>query len=526
MPHLIRLVNAAKTKKVNTKQNSELLAVAGDPKRIGDAIKKVTLRPGSQTEDCRANAKAYIRCMLKLGERTDVYRKPFPLTRQKAVAFFAALCGDSKGKSIYLPADDYLWTTIARLRAIPGAYDLKQEDRTYISQIVNRQKRAGVRLGSRFDHDEDLDGPFPEDGEGQPSDTEDGGAAGDLHAMGEELPATKLSNTHEQWRGDFFYNERSEIFCLDLESYVLTSNLIRKVYINYILCCKMNGQDALNAAAVVQGAIDANGQQLQDQLQAVAGGLQGAAAAINNANALMLPGGAAFQEQVLPQEIDNFNNAVQAILDQDLAEQLRLVVSEKCDEYPPAMENDRDAWRFKIDKAFWSAIIEGERFRADPPQQQPLGVGVAGPAPAPPANYTQRMRAWFELPAGSAGGFRAQFDAQCRQVQQMVNIFEDGAFMKALKRSKNSNDDSGLHPYKTSELSKEELRLVKQSRLGKQYLKKVEYFSWMYVCKPVPSEKKKKDKKRKKSSSSPSSSSSGEDSPKAGEGKKDKKEKD
>mmetsp|Transcript_11048 Transcript_11048/g.27018 ORF Transcript_11048/g.27018 Transcript_11048/m.27018 type:complete len:307 (+) Transcript_11048:228-1148(+) len=144
MPHLIRLVNAAKTKKVNTKQNSELLAVAGDPKRIGDAIKKVTLRPGSQTEDCRANAKAYIRCMLKLGERTDVYRKPFPLTRQKAVAFFAALCGDSKGKSIYLPADDYLWTTIARLRAIPGAYDLKQEDRTYISQIVNRQKRAGV----------------------------------------------------------------------------------------------------------------------------------------------------------------------------------------------------------------------------------------------------------------------------------------------------------------------------------------------------------------------------------------------
>lgn len=144
MPHLIRLVNAAKTKKVNTKQNSELLAVAGDPKRIGDAIKKVTLRPGSQTEDCRV--KAYTRCVLKLGEHTDVYRKPFPLTRQKAVAFFAALCGDSKDKSIYLPADDYLWTTIARLRAIPGAYDLKQADRTYISQIVNRQKekRAGV----------------------------------------------------------------------------------------------------------------------------------------------------------------------------------------------------------------------------------------------------------------------------------------------------------------------------------------------------------------------------------------------
>lgn len=424
-----------------------------------------------------------------------------------------------------------------------------------------------------------------------------------------------------------------------------------------------NVQAAANAAAVIHAAIDANGQALNNaqvaignQLGDVAGAIQGAVAAINNANALQHPGGAQFQEQVLPEEIDNFNNAsnripkkwqieiesfkamqllvrdrklhrgqhlkvkmsfdhntrvadqnktkerfiypksfiyylgvdgrVPAILTPDEAEQLCLIVSEKYDEYPPAMENNRDAWRFKIDKAFWNTIIEGERFRADPP----AGAAAAAAAGAAPPNYNQRMAAWFIAHAGAGGGFRDQFAAQCRSVQQMVSIFEDDDFMNAFKKSrKKSNDSSssdgsspgqrskkqkkkqrtnspkggnikkccfhhmkgtpcsnpekkanngtyycekgGLHAYKTSELSRDDFNRVKKSRMGKQFLKKVDYFSWIgsdgkYICREVDDGKKKKKKKstkRDKSSSSSSSSSSGEDeSPKAGDKKKNK----
>jgi len=281
MPHLIRLVNNAKKQanQVVSKQNQQSMALASNPERFTKAFAKVTTRPGSSTEDSRV--KAYLRCMFKLGEHTDYYKCPFPVDRQRALAFFTAICGDGHDP-IYATADDYLWTTLARLRAIPGAYALKEEDRVYIGQVVSRQKRAGkfqhtqakailleeivevfnydkllasvvavafftglrrntllnkVKFGSRFDYDEDLDGPPAPEQEDPPSDTEDGGAAGDLHAMDdEEFPPAKLKNTYDQWCGDFFYNERSENFCLDLEGYVLKSNLIRKVYVKCL--CK------------------------------------------------------------------------------------------------------------------------------------------------------------------------------------------------------------------------------------------------------------------------------------------------
>eukprot|EP00392_Amoebophrya_sp_AT5.2_P016980 g17290.t1 len=426
----------------------------------------------------------------------------------------------------------------------------------------------------------------------------------------------------------------------------------------------MANQNIDNAAAAVQQALDANGQQLgliAGAAQGAVGAVQGAVAAMNNANALQHPGGAAFHDQLLPLEIDAFNDAsqriprkmqievesfknlqilvrdrklhraqhlrvkmsfdqhsrvadqnkskevcihprpflhylavegrVQAILTPEQAGQLCLVVADKYDECPPAMEKSQDAWRDKIDRAFWNTIIEGERFRADPPPQ-PAPVAGA-PAPAPQPNYNQRMGAWFALQAGVAGGFREQFNAHCRSFQQMVNIFEDSDFMDAYKRSKkgddsSSSDDSspgrgrssmkkkkqktsspkggqpnikkccfhhmkgtpctndekkakngtyycdkgGPHAYKTSELSRDDFNRVKTSRLGKQHLKKVDYFSWMkdgeYICKPVVEKKRKdkKEKKRDKSNASSSSSSSSEDEKAQSSEKKQKKKKD
>mmetsp|Transcript_25319 Transcript_25319/g.63729 ORF Transcript_25319/g.63729 Transcript_25319/m.63729 type:complete len:431 (+) Transcript_25319:2067-3359(+) len=425
-------------------------------------------------------------------------------------------------------------------------------------------------------------------------------------------------------------------------------------------------QDVANAAAVVQGAIDANAAQLNqngvnlgqqlgqvgDQLQDVAGAVLGAVDALNNANALQFPGGEAFRDQLSPQEIENFNNAAsqiprkeqielesfkalqilardrklhraqhlkvkmsfdqfakvadqskskevcippksflrylavegraQAIRTPAIASQLVLAVTEKYDECPAAC--DKETWQKKIDKAFWNAIIEGERFRADPPA--PAAGAAAAAAPAPVANFTQRMTMWFELDAAAAGSFRSQFDAQCRSFQQMINImqdedFRDSFFKRERKNDSSSSEDSspgrgrssmkkkkqkksksesnikkccfhfmkgtpcsnpekknakgqhccdrgGLHPYKTSELSREEFSRVKSSKFGKQFIKKVDYFSWMvdgeYVCKPVPKDKGNKDKKkRKESSSSSSSSSEDEKSPRAGSAQQKKR---
>eukprot|EP00392_Amoebophrya_sp_AT5.2_P012442 g12545.t1 len=208
MPHLIRLYNDAIKKPVNSKQNKQVEELTADPERFERAVKKVTMRPGSTTEDCRV--KAYIRCMVNLGKHTDIYKKPFP------------------ARAILLEEIVDIYSYDKLLAAVVSV--------GFFAGLRRNTILKKVRFGSSYDHDDELDGQQVPDGEDPPSDTEDGGDAADLQAMTDDIPPAKLSNSYDHWCGDFFYNERSENFCLDLEGHVLKSNLIRKVYVKCL--CK------------------------------------------------------------------------------------------------------------------------------------------------------------------------------------------------------------------------------------------------------------------------------------------------
>eukprot|EP00392_Amoebophrya_sp_AT5.2_P007562 g7577.t1 len=134
---------------------------------------------------------------------------PFPITRTKAIDYFTALVGD-EDKAFFATADNYVSTTIARLKCIDGAFDMSTEDEAAVRAVVGRQRRAG-----KFEHEQ-------------------------APAYG---VADKDKNEFQTFAGDFKYNPKSQIFMLDMRGHVLKSNAIKQVFVSCL--CEKEGLESL-----------------------------------------------------------------------------------------------------------------------------------------------------------------------------------------------------------------------------------------------------------------------------------------
>eukprot|EP00392_Amoebophrya_sp_AT5.2_P018879 g19530.t1 len=255
-----------------------MLEVASDPSRLAESLRIITHRPGAQTEDSRL--KCYSSCMHELATTTkrDELSPPWPLTKAKALAFFACLVGDKQLPN-YVTADDYLYSVISRLETVPGGSTLTAADKAHLNSVVKRQHRAGkfahtqapgvtldeiaevfecdpvfgaatligflfglrrstlltkLKLGNDLDPTVKSVGEFhtPYEKEEEPdSDTEDGGTIREAIFVSSFNSGLNKNMCH-RFQGDFNYNDMAKVFELNLEHYICKSNYIRRVYVN------------------------------------------------------------------------------------------------------------------------------------------------------------------------------------------------------------------------------------------------------------------------------------------------------
>eukprot|EP00392_Amoebophrya_sp_AT5.2_P015587 g15800.t1 len=214
----------------------------------------------------------------------ELKKPPFPITREKAVDYFTAMVGD-EDKSFYSAADDYVVSTVARLKCIDGAFKMSLEDEAALRAVIARQRRAGkfqheqapgilleeivevgafnstfasavaigflfglrrrtilhhVKFGGSCDLTKAEDPAF--DGDGYNSEDE-------VESSDTEVPAGAFGvadedkNGFQHFAGDFKYNPKSRVFMLDLRGYILKSNAIKQVYVNCL--CKADGLEDL-----------------------------------------------------------------------------------------------------------------------------------------------------------------------------------------------------------------------------------------------------------------------------------------
>ncbi|CAD7951996.1 unnamed protein product [Amoebophrya sp. A120] len=274
-PKVLKLYRDAHdpSKQKSSRQKEEAFELVDDFFRLQAAKELITKRPASATEDAR------MKCYFQFCTRASVHpglgflKKPWPMTRDHAVYFFAALVGDDASRSFYATADDYLWSVVARLEAIPGGSILGQADKVLLSQIVTRQKRTGkfahtqappvlveellevaqpvykrkqqfaaacsigflfgLRKTTLVNHikfgNSERYASQQVQFEDSPSDEEDGGsyeeAMQNLHLVSRD------HNSRKHFSGDFSFNRAAGVFCLNLDAYILKSNYIRRVYV-------------------------------------------------------------------------------------------------------------------------------------------------------------------------------------------------------------------------------------------------------------------------------------------------------